>query len=150
MAEHNWSRKIERSLPSRSGAHVAVMREILDSLRGLGWSDRELFGIEMALEESLTNAIRHGNQFDENKQVQVNCKFSAERFWLRVEDEGTGFCPDHVPDCTADDNLELCGGRGLMLMRAYMTRVEYSPRGNCVEMEKIRGESDSTLVDVAS
>lgn len=150
MAEHKWSREIERTLPSRSGAHVSTMGEILDGMRHLGWSDRELFGIEMALEESLTNAIRHGNRFDESKAVSVSCKFSSERFWLRVQDEGPGFVPDEVPDCTADEHLEECGGRGLMLIRAYMTRVEYCGCGNTVEMEKIRGDSDSGLVDVAS
>jgi serine/threonine-protein kinase RsbW len=150
MAEQNWSRILERILPSRRDAHLETMREILAELRRLGWSDRELFGIEMALEESLTNAIRHGNQFDESKEVQVCCKFNAGHFWLKVEDEGPGFVPDEVPDCTDDDNLEECGGRGLMLIRAYMTRVEYCGRGNCVVMEKIRGDADSSLVDVAS
>lgn len=150
MAEHNWSHTIERKLPSQKGAHIESMNEILHLLRQLGWSDRELFGIEMALEESLSNAIRHGNQYDQAKLVHLDCKMSGTRFWLRVEDEGCGFTPEAVPDCTADDKLEECGGRGLLLIQAYMTRVEYSPKGNCVEMEKIRGESDSSLIDVAT
>ena len=48
-----------------------------------------------------------------------------------------------MPDCTADENLECPGGRGLALIKAYMTRVEYNERGNCVTMEKIR-TSDAT------
>lgn len=150
MAEQNWNRVIERTLPSCQGAHLETMQEILCELRQLGWSDRELFGIEMALEESLTNAIRHGNCFDTTKQVDVLCKLSNSHFWLRVEDEGPGFSPEDVPDCTDDAHLEECGGRGLMLIRAYMTRVEYCGRGNCVVMEKVRGDTDSNLVDVAS
>ena len=107
-------------------------------LKGLGWDGRDLFGVELALEESLSNAIRHGNQLDASKQVLVECKVSPERFWLRVSDEGAGFQPQMVPDCTADENLECPGGRGLALMKAYMTRVEYNPCGNCVTMEKTR------------
>jgi serine/threonine-protein kinase RsbW len=114
------------------------MREILDQLVYHGWNGRDLFGIELALEESLTNAIRHGNRFDASKKVLVECKVSEERFWLRVRDEGPGFCPQDVPDCTADENLDCPGGRGVALMKAYMTRVEYNECGNCVTMEKIR------------
>lgn len=138
MSEQCWSWISERSLPSRKGGHLPHMEEILRTLEQLGWNGRDYFGIEMALEESLSNAIRHGNCCDESKQVYVECKASPERFWLRVTDEGNGFKPDTVPDCTADENLECPGGRGLALMRAYMTFIEYNPRGNCVTMEKTR------------
>lgn len=141
MSEHHWNWSAEENLPSRKGAHLSLMEEILKKLEGLGWNGRDFFGIEMALEESLTNAIRHGNRLDESKQVLVECKLSGEQFWLRVTDEGSGFKPKDVPDCTADENLECTGGRGLALMKAYMTRVEYSPRGNCVTMEKTRTAS---------
>ena len=114
------------------------MQEILEHLTQCGWEGRDFFGIELTLEESLSNAIRHGNCLDESKQVRVECKVSPERFWLRVEDEGCGFRPDTVPDCTADENLGCPGGRGLALIKAYMTRVEHNQRGNCVTMEKIR------------
>lgn len=125
-------------LPSRRNAHLPVMQEILDQLEQLGWDGRDLFGVEMALEESLSNAIRHGNCLDESKQVEVDCRVSRERFWLQVKDEGNGFRPQLVPDCTADENLDCPGGRGLTLMRAYMTKVEYNECGNCVTLEKIR------------
>jgi serine/threonine-protein kinase RsbW len=138
MSEHRWNWTTRTSLDSRRGAHIPCMREILDQLAQLGWEGRELFGVEMALEESMTNAIRHGNKFDESKSVDVEAKVSAERFWIRVRDEGTGFCPNSVPDCTAEENLDCQGGRGVALIRAFMTRVEYNDRGNCVTMEKTR------------
>ncbi len=150
MTQHNWSHTIERSLPSRRNAHLESMEEILGRLTQLGWSDRELFGVQMALEESLTNAIRHGNKLDESKQVALECKISPERFWLRVQDEGPGFIPANVPDCTHQKNLEAYGGRGLLLIQAYMTNVKYNKTGNCVTMEKIRGEESGELVDVSS
>jgi serine/threonine-protein kinase RsbW len=117
------------------------MQEIVQVLKGLGWDGRDLFGVELALEESLSNAIRHGNRLDESKLVLFECKASPQRFWLKVRDQGVGFRPEAVPDCTADGNLECPGGRGLALMRAYMTHVEYNARGNCVTMEKTRSNS---------
>ena len=141
MSGHRWNWTSETTLPSKKGAHIPHMEQILHELEQLGWNGRDHFGIEMALEESLANAIRHGNGYDESKQVLVECKASAERFWLRVTDEGTGFQPQEVPDCTADENLECPGGRGLALIKAYMTLVEYNQRGNCVTMEKTRTAS---------
>ena len=146
MEPHDWSWTVERTLPSRRGAHLASLEEILTQLQQFGWTDHELFGVQMALEESLTNAIRHGNQLDEAKQVFLECKVSPERFWLCVEDEGPGFIPSEVPDCTTDENIDACGGRGLMLIRAYMTTVEYNEKGNRVTMEKIR-QSDSDTAE---
>jgi serine/threonine-protein kinase RsbW len=138
MSEHRWTWTSEKKLPSKKGAHLSLLEEILQELERLGWDGRDFFGIQMALEESLTNAIRHGNRLDESKEVRVECKLSGEQFWLRVTDEGSGFQPREVPDCTADENLECPGGRGLALIKAYMTRVEYNQCGNCVTMEKTR------------
>jgi len=140
MSEHRWNWSAEKRLPSTKGAHIPLMEEILQELERLGWAKecRDHFGIEMALEESMSNAIRHGNRYDASKQVLVECKASADRFWLRVTDEGNGFQPKEVPDSTAAENLECLGGRGLALMKAYMTHVEYNKRGNCVTMEKTR------------
>lgn len=138
MSDTRWSWMSRKELPSRSGAHLPYMQEILDELRAIGWDGRDFFGIEMALEESLNNAIRHGNRLDESKRVLVECKASPHLFWLRVTDEGCGFQPQTVPDCTSDENLHCAGGRGLALIRAYMTSVEYNNCGNCVTMEKTR------------
>ncbi|MCI0642285.1 MAG: ATP-binding protein [Gemmataceae bacterium] len=138
MPEHVWIWTAQATLPSRRGAHMPCMQEILETLESLGWEGRDLFAVEMALEESLTNAIRHGNRLDESKRVHVECRASRDRFWLRVKDEGNGFRPQLVPDCTADENLECPGGRGLALIKAYMTNVEYNECGNCVTLEKIR------------
>jgi len=141
MSEHPWSWTVQTSFPSRPGAHLPCLREVLDQLTQLGWGRHDLFGVELVLEESLSNAIRHGNRFDEAKQVFVTCKASPERFWLKVRDEGAGFQPTKVPDCTADENLQCPGGRGLALIKAYMTHVEYNACGNSVTMEKVRGAS---------
>ena len=64
------------------------MEEILTQLANLGWEGRDLFGVELTLEETLTNAIRHGNKLDPAKQVLVTCKASPQKFWLSVCDEG--------------------------------------------------------------
>jgi serine/threonine-protein kinase RsbW len=45
-----------------------------------------------------------------------------------------------VPDCTLEERLDVPNGRGVMLMRSFMTRIEYNAKGNAVLLEKIRDQ----------
>jgi serine/threonine-protein kinase RsbW len=99
--------------------------------------ERDVFCIKLALEEALVNAIKHGNQFDRSKKVRVSYRLLADRFEVAVSDDGPGFDPTDVPDPTAVENLERPCGRGLMLMRHYMSEVAYNSRGNGVTMSRV-------------
>lgn len=127
---------LQASLSNSLTAYHVFIQAILDQLTALGWDKSDLFAVHMALEESISNAIRHGNKEDPAKKVQVDCQLSPKRFWVKICDEGAGFKPADVPDCCAPDRLEVPGGRGLALMEAYMTFVQYNDRGNCLIMEK--------------
>jgi serine/threonine-protein kinase RsbW len=107
-------------------------------LRRHQYTDHEVFGIRLAVEEALVNAMKHGNQMDQCKRVRVAYRVSPQQFDILIADEGCGFNPDKVPDPTAAENLERPSGRGLMLMRHYMSEVEYNPCGNSVRMCKFR------------
>jgi serine/threonine-protein kinase RsbW len=137
MADDNhWTWTHERRLPSVRGASHPVLAELMAALERERWAEHEIFGIHMAVEEALVNAIRHGNGSDSAKQVHFICKLGPQRILIEITDEGPGFCPEAVPDCTAEENLERPSGRGIMLMRNYMTRVEYVDGGCRVVMEK--------------
>jgi serine/threonine-protein kinase RsbW len=68
----------------------------------------------------------------------VDCLVSPELVRIEVADQGPGFDPASVPDCTLEERLEVPTGRGVMLMRTFMTRLEYNATGNRVLMEKRR------------
>jgi serine/threonine-protein kinase RsbW len=114
---------------------------IIAELARCGYSTDVTFAIKLALEEALTNAVKHGNSNDASKRLVVRYCVAPERTVIMVRDEGCGFAPARVPDPTADENLERPSGRGIMLMHAYMTRVHFNDAGNEVWMLKInRGE----------
>jgi serine/threonine-protein kinase RsbW len=138
MHINGWSWKTERSVPSKNGASRRIIHDVLSKLRDSGWSREEIFGVHLALEEGLMNAIKHGNGSDASKRVFLRCNLSPDRIWIEIRDEGAGFNPDELPDCTEAENLHTASGRGVMLMRAYMSRVEFNESGNCVTMEKLR------------
>jgi serine/threonine-protein kinase RsbW len=115
-----------------------VQAEIEQALHGVRFSDHEIFAIRLALEEALVNAIKHGNQLDRTKSVRVAYHVTPDRFEVQITDEGPGFDPVDVPDPTAPENLERPCGRGLLLMRHYMTEVAYHDRGRAVRRAKVR------------
>ena len=114
-----------------------IQEDIERQLQASLFSEKEIFSIKLALEEALVNAIKHGNQFDRTKKVRIAYKVDKDRFDIKISDEGCGFDPDDVPDPTAIENLERPCGRGLMLMRHYMTQVTFNRTGNCVSMSKV-------------
>lgn len=114
----------------------ALEEAIISEVEAGGFSDVDVFAIRLALEEALVNAIRHGNKLDPHKKVRVEWCVCNGKLEITIEDEGKGFTPNAVPDPTKDENLERPGGRGLMLMKAYMDCVEYNAQGNIVKMCK--------------
>ena len=127
----------EVTIPSDTTEARRLQDEIEQQITALKVSEQEVFSVRLALEEALVNAIKHGNQMDRSKKVRVAYRFLPDRLEIHITDEGTGFDPEDVPDPTAVENLERPCGRGLMLMRHYMSEVVYSTRGNSVRMVKV-------------
>ncbi len=134
--EDSWTWRCDHLIPSKAGAGQRVLQEILDHLQSLHWHQRDLFGVHLALEEALVNAIKHGNQSDPQKNVRIACRMSPRRVRIQVTDEGPGFDPASIPDPTDQAHLESPCGRGIMLMKSFMSRIEFSEAGNSVVLEK--------------
>lgn len=98
--------------------------------------EQDIFSIKLALEEALVNACKHGNKMDPCKCVSVSYRITDQRADVTIEDQGCGFNPAELPDPTMDENLEMTHGRGILLMRAYMSSVVFNPRGNKVTLTK--------------
>ena len=138
MEDNQWLWSTELEIPSEHGSGEGVVRDVLSQLERLGWIEQDMFGVHLALEEAMVNAIKHGNGMDVSKRVHVICKISAARIWMEVSDEGEGFDLAEIPDPTEDENLDRDSGRGILLMISFMSPVKYNERGNCVTMEKFR------------
>jgi serine/threonine-protein kinase RsbW len=115
-----------------------VLQAVAGEMAAAGYPEDDVFAVCLGLNEALLNAVLHGNGRDPAKRVRVSYRVTAERVVAEVEDEGPGFDPDNVPDPRAPENLERLGGRGLLLMQAYLTWVRYNRRGNGVTLCKCR------------
>ena len=81
-----------------TGEVSGCVQGLMDALTPLQYPERSLFGIRLALEEAIVNAVRHGNRNDPTKTVRIRYRLDAEQFLIEIEDEGHGFDPDGVPD----------------------------------------------------
>ena len=141
MSQEQWIWRCDHVIPSDTAAGRRVLEEVLQELEARHWRPRDIFSIHLAMEEALVNAITHGNHLDPQKQVKICCRISPELVRVEISDEGPGFNPGTLPNPTDPDRLECPCGRGVLLMRAFMSRVEWGDSGNSVVLEKERGKA---------
>ena len=117
--------------------------------------------LAICLQESLTNAIIHGNfkvesklkeedwsAFDNlikerqadpelgKKKVFITLYQTPDRLAFEIRDEGDGFDPAILPDPTHPESWLKLSGRGILFIRSYMDEVSWNDVGNSITMVK--------------
>lgn len=115
--------------------------------------------LRLCLEEALSNAIIHGNlevsselrdRDDDsyqqlikernrsvpyrNRRVTVEIDLNRYRAEFVIRDEGPGFDISSLPDPLIPANLQKPSGRGITLMHAFLSEVQYNDWGNEVRL----------------
>ena len=116
----------ELKLPSRieSIEVAAIKADEFAKRQGLG--DDFVSAIDLAIRESVANAVKHGNKFADEKTVDLTLARTDEGFEITVRDYGTGFAVDTVADPRDPENLLKANGRGILFMRSFMDVVEWT------------------------
>ena len=125
------------TVPANPAAIRIVTEGVAEALRSkVGVFGRE-FEIELALQEALANAIRHGCQGDTTKSVRccVTCQEDG-AVRIVVRDPGRGFDVMGVANPLDGDNLLKGGGRGIFLMNQLMDEVRFADDGRELHMRK--------------
>ena len=126
------------------------------------FDEGERMQIAMALDEAMLNAIIHGNlevpsslrEEEEgvpyfkliedrlndpkyaNRRMTVAIDATAEQATFRITDEGPGYDPTSLTDATDAEHIEGVGGRGMLMIDAFMDEVQLNARGNEITMIK--------------
>jgi anti-sigma regulatory factor (Ser/Thr protein kinase) len=148
---------------------VAYLKQ--NVFRMSGSDETGLIQTTMALREALLNAMEHGNlQLDSSlrerddssyhdlarqrrtqqpyrdRRVHVHARETRTEAVYVIRDEGPGFDTSHLPDPTDPANLEKSSGRGLLLMRAFMSEVRHNSSGNEVTLIRRAGNGNQLLL----
>src|SRR5947209_7133929 len=107
--------------------------------KSVGLDDEFIYAVDLAVRESVANAVKHGNKFDESKDVTLTFSLIDETFQITVRDRGPGFDVENIPDPTDPENLLKANGRGILFMNSFMDSVDWenaSDGGLIVKMTK--------------
>lgn len=130
--------KFEEEFPSILDLSIATVEEVTSVMAEKGWPEKDVFAVNLALMEATANAVEHGNNSDPTKKYSIEGIVTRDFFFCSVRDEGVGFNPDTIPDPTMNENVNRLFGRGLKLIRGFMSRMWFNSRGNAIYMEKFR------------
>jgi len=125
---------IKIEIPSLAD-NIRIVESFIDNAKEKFDLNDDIYGnIMIAVTESVNNAIVHGNNSDRDKNVQLSLEFEDQLVRFIIEDEGTGFDFDSLPDPTAPENLEKPGGRGIFLMKNLCDEVKFENEGKRVSL----------------
>ncbi|MBZ5515415.1 MAG: ATP-binding protein [Acidobacteriia bacterium] len=93
-----------------------------------GFDEDDQHKIDMAVHESVINAIWHGNKNDPSKHVWLRFEIFRDRLEIHIRDQGNGYDPSHLPDPLLAENLLNVSGRGIFLIRTFMDEFRVESR----------------------
>jgi serine/threonine-protein kinase RsbW len=91
--------------------------------------DGNRYNVLLALQELVTNVLRHGYRMDESRPIEVRFDLREDSFQVTLRDRGPAFDPTNHGDQAAagDESMPRnCGGFGIQIVREVMDRVEYA------------------------
>jgi serine/threonine-protein kinase RsbW len=114
--------------------NVAV-EEVTAVILSFAESDDFVRDVRLVVSELVSNAVKHGNKFDETKQIRIVFEADATSLRFSITDEGAGFCLADVM-CPMNPERLLCEtGRGLFMVRQLVDVLRQD--GSTVEIVKI-------------
>lgn len=111
-------------------SHLDDIRKNVDEyLRTHQFTESASIKVLICLSEAVTNAVIHGNKNCSDKLVSVSYEADVSGFLLEVEDSGSGFDYDQIPDPTCPGVIDKPNGRGIYLMKRLAHSVRFENKG---------------------
>ena len=115
--------------------NVALVERFVDEIcQFYSIGDENYGNILVAVTEAVSNAIYHGNRLNPSKSINFFYENKDNNLCFTVEDQGSGYNPDTLPDPTDPQNLEVPHGRGVFLMRKLTDDIKFLDEGRKVEL----------------
>lgn len=116
----------EKKYRSRLDTVVKAERLTEKVTRKLKISEPERVDICIAVTEAVNNAVEHGNKLIKDKFVTLLFEYSDDKLRITVKDQGEGFDLEAVENPLSPENLTKPNGRGLLIVKSLMDKVEVS------------------------
>ena len=115
--------------------NIGEVETLIDKVcEDLNLNEDNYGNILIAVTEAVNNAIVHGNNSEVDKTVKVEVAKLDKSVVFSVEDQGSGFDFDNLPDPTSPENIEKPDGRGIFLMKNLSDDVAFDLKGSKVSI----------------
>ena len=96
-----------------------------------GLSEADASGINLALEEAVTNVVLYAYPQGKNGRIDLDSQYVDGRLEFILSDSGIEFDPTKAPDVNVEASLEdrKIGGLGIHLVKTIMDSVSYERKG---------------------
>jgi anti-sigma regulatory factor (Ser/Thr protein kinase) len=122
-------RDSETFIMANSQEEIPVLLERLQRFFSRhGLSDEDVAGVEVALDEILTNAVNYAFADGNGHEIVVSMTAAPSMLSIEIRDDGSPFDPLGVPapDLEGDIEDRQVGGLGMHFVRELLDRVSYS------------------------
>jgi serine/threonine-protein kinase RsbW len=120
-----------RTFSADSGQLDVVCDSVRQAASVCGFDDRTSYACQLAVCEAVENVIQHGYRGADGGQVTMKTRARPGRLVVEIVDDAPPFDPSTYPliSETSLENVQI-GGRGLLMIRRVMDRIQYERRGN--------------------
>lgn len=127
-----------------TGSNPLIVRSLINEMMTCikEWNpldEDEYYEFRLVLNELISNGILHGNKGLCDKKVKVVIEeVNPTTLDIFIKDEGEGFdYRDICRDYTKEQPMQLSeGGRGLMLVNALCSKIQFNEDGNQIKITK--------------
>lgn len=123
----------KRSTFKSSTDNLSSIRDFVRSTaQDVGFSKDVSGNIILAVDEAVTNVIKHAYNYSEEGKILVSISFIKNKFSVSISDKGTHFNSKLIkdPDLKEYYKQRRVGGLGMFLMKKLMDDVKYSQPQN--------------------
>lgn len=96
-----------------------------------GFKPNQIDDIRLAVDEAVTNIIKHAYQGDTSQEINITLKLNNEQLCILLTDTGNTFEFEayQLPDIKKQIEKKKRGGMGVYLIHSLMDNVSYSRQG---------------------
>src|SRR5512144_2242959 len=120
------AQRFSLTIDSRLERLSEVGNFIEDAASRCGMDDKQIYDVQMAVDEACTNVIEHAYGGKKSGKIEIVCEKRGNDFVVTIRDYGKPFDPDQVeqPKTNAPLSERNIGGLGLFFIHKLMDRVK--------------------------
>ncbi len=139
----NQNASLKLTLPNDLSYLLNAQRFVVEAARRFGFTEPEFMALEVAIEEAVTNVMKHAYDVEENSHFDIVCEPLPAGMRIVIKERGIPFDPTQIAAYHSETLREDPSARGLgtYLMRHLMDEVTFhnlGPEGKETHLVKYR------------